>query len=114
MPETSRMRCGGTREAPRTSTAVTAKRGDVSAQCALSATAPATLAAAPSAPATHRHRTGRRGRGRRTPPTRWPATATELRPRSAIAGGRPRGGIRPLLTEDPDLRLQRDLELRLH
>src|SRR5437899_5470492 len=114
MPETSRMRWGGTREAPRTSTAVTAKRGEVSAQCATSSSVAASPATAPAPPTSHNHRRGRAGRRRRTRPTRCPATATELRPTSASAGGRPRGEIRPLFTEDPDLALERDVEVRLH
>src|SRR2546430_817401 len=113
MPETSRMRWGGTREAPRTSTAVTAKRGEVRAQWTLMMTTATTAAAAPTPPTIQRHGTGDAGR-RRTRPTRCPATATELRPTSAIAGGRPRGEMRPLFTEDPDLRLQVDVELRVH
>src|SRR5207237_1383393 len=67
----------------------------------------------PTPPTIQRHGTGDAGR-RRTRPTRCPATATELRPTSAIAGGRPRGEMRPLFTEDPDLRLQVDVELRVH
>src|SRR5262249_25861439 len=114
MPETSRMRSGATREAPRTSTAVTAKRGEVNAQCAPSASPSSTAAAALTPPMTLSQRTGRCDVRRRTRPTRCPVTAAELRPRSASAGGRLRGEISPLFTEDPDLRVQRDVELRLH
>ena len=71
------MRSGGTREAPRTSTAVTAKRGEVSAQWPPRTRPAATRTVSVVAPSTHRQRTRRAGRRRRTRPTRWPATAAE-------------------------------------
>ena len=106
-------RWGGTREAPRTSTATTAKRAVVRS---------------PVAGADDRRRRGggRRGgdqhprtsgcaacgRRRRTRPTRWPATEEADRPRSPRARAGARGVVRPLLTENPDLGLEHDAEVR--
>src|SRR5688572_404467 len=114
MPATARMRSTDRREAPWTSTAATAKRGEVVTH-AWAATTPA-MASNPSSmtPPTRASRASRRARRRWAALTRCRATRGERSPRS-WAAARALGEMSPtLLTEDPDLRLQRDAELCLH
>ena len=117
MPAAARICSGGTREAPRTSTAATAKRGVVRTQSpapTIAAAVSATAAASPPA------RADQRDRPRAAPaPRRGPRAGrrrdAERSPRSARAARRrPRRDELGSTHRDPDLGLERDAEVRLH
>src|SRR5262245_46504416 len=108
----ARMRGTGTRDAPCTSTAATAKRGDV-----VTHRAPARTVAAPAtirAPTAARRVSRARARARRRAAlTRCRATRGVRSPRSASEPP-PRGESSPLFTEDADLGLERDPKVAVH
>src|SRR5688572_18597122 len=113
MAAAPRIRAIGTREAPRTSMELTAKRGEVVIQRAAprmtTATATTTSATRPT------RASWRAGRARRRrAPTRCPTTSVERSAHSAGAFARARGEIRPLLTEDANLGFEHHSELRVN
>src|SRR5262245_3596938 len=106
----ARIRGTGTREAPRTSTAATANRGDVTTQPAPASTRPMPPTSTATTAARRVRRASARAR-RRAALTRCRATSGVRSPRSASEAA-PRGESSPrLLTEDADLGLERDPEM---
>src|SRR5262245_61032162 len=106
----ARIRGTGTRDAPRTSTATTANRGDVTTQRAPASTSPRPPTRTATTAARRVRRASARAR-RRAVLTRCRATSGVRSPRSASEAA-PRGESRPrLLTEDADLGLERDPEM---
>ena len=91
----ARIRAGGTREAPRTSTVATLKRGVVRSQWLKTTTANQAAAVSTRSGSRRRRRARRRAR-RRSLPTRWLATNAERSPRSETRAARLRGDPRPL------------------
>src|SRR5438445_699791 len=84
----ARISAVGTREAPRTSTLTTAKRGVVRSQWAEKATASGAANASAVSGSTRRRRPRCRAFRRGPLPTRWRATNTERSPRSAARAAR--------------------------
>src|SRR6266511_2463033 len=111
---TARICSGDVRDAPRTSTLVTANRGVVRSQWPPATTAAGITATVTMIPTRRRSRARRLGRRRRGRPTRCPSTNAERSPRSARTEARLLGELRPLgilLSDDPDLVLEHDREV---